>query len=126
MTPTRETLDTDERLLEEVGMLLGSAVRRGLWLLFLDSQQRLCPTLVPIDGTPRLPGPGEGEAFAPLLDWLSEGEGAEAVAFVIERRGGAGVTAADREWARCLRAAALAAELLHDGGASWLPGDEYL
>ncbi|BDI22455.1 hypothetical protein [Herbiconiux sp. L3-i23] len=126
-------LDTDDELLDEVISLLHAANKPGLWLIFLDEGKRLCQTLIPIDGIPTVPGPGEDASFAPLLDWLADGEGAASVVFVIERHGDARTTAADVAWARCLRTAAGIAELpvrgqivLHDTGGRWLAPDDYL
>ena len=127
-----DPLPTSDDVLERVGELLGTAIRRQFWLLFLDSGGHQLRTLVPIDGIPEAPGPEEALRFAPMLDWLAEGEGAAAVVFVVERPGPREFAATDLAWARVLAEAASiiglptrALLLLHSEGPRPLTADDY-
>ncbi|MFD1713473.1 hypothetical protein ACFSBZ_03215 [Amnibacterium flavum] len=127
-----EPVSTGDDLLERVAGLLGTAVRHQFWLLFIDADGRQLQTLVPIDGVPDSPGPQEALRFAPMLDWLAEGEGAHSVAFVIERPGDREFGENDLAWARVLAEAASFIELpvrglvvMHTDGVRWLAADDY-
>lgn len=124
---------TDSDVESRVALLLGAAIQRRFWLLFLDDEARQRPTLVPVDGIPPDPAPDDGHRLAPMFDWLAEAEGAHAVVIVHERPGGAALDGADSEWVRCLRAASReagvpvrASILLHDAGTRWLAPDDWI
>ncbi|MET0589805.1 MAG: hypothetical protein ABWZ77_01390 [Naasia sp.] len=128
-----DPLITDSDVEERVRFLLTAAIQRRFWLFLLDAEHRQRPTLVPVDGIPARPAPDDGERLAPMLDFVAEAEGAQSLVIVHERPGPVGVTAADAEWARCLRTAAARAELpvrasilLHDGGTRWLAPDDWI
>lgn len=127
-----DPLPTSDDVLERVLDLLSRAIRRQFWLMFIDATGHQLQTLVPIDGIPELPGPEEALRFAPMLDWLAEGEGAEAVVFVIERPGRREFAEGDLAWARVLAEAASIIGLpvrdlilLHSDGARPLTADDY-
>lgn len=107
MTPMTHIADappllTDPDVLARVTELVGpAAVRRQLWVLFLDRDRRQAPVMVPIeDLSDRL---DELPPLAPVLEgvmpMLATTAGAGAVVLVLERRGPHVATADDERWA---------------------------
>ena len=126
-----DRLVTDEQVLQRVASLLERAVRRQLWLLFLDEQQRQLPVIMP-SYVPRSPDDGELERFAGFLGVLFEDVDAEALIVVYERRGRDELSEPDRRWLRFVDAACRAAAvpvrgplLLHDRGVRWLIEEDW-
>lgn len=124
-------LDSDDKLLDRARDLLEHALRRQLWLMFLDEEGRQLPLLMPID-VPRRPGARESSGFARFLGELVEDFEAASVVIALERRGGEGVTATDAEWFRMGRDACTAAGvplrgplLCHSGGVRWVAVEDY-
>jgi len=118
-------LASDELLLERAALLLGHAVRRQVWLMFLDERQRQLPLLMP-SYVPRRPGPGHRENYARVLGVLVEDADADSMAVAYERRGSAELTAADIAWLILIRDACAKAAiplrgplLVHDDGVRW-------
>jgi len=127
------SLETDSMILERMVQLFGAASGRQFSLVFLDSRQRQCPTIVPVDGIPDTPDPADADRFAPVMDWLADGEGGSSVIIVLERPGSRILHDHDRSWIRTLRRCAAIAELpvraqllVHDDGVRWLAPDDYL
>jgi hypothetical protein len=125
-------LPHDEQLLDLVGALLEGAMRRQLWLLFLDREERPLPLLLPSD-IPRRPRVGDEERMARFVGEVAREIGAGAFVHVYERRGADSLGADDRAWLRLgATVAALTGlrhrgpVLLHDGGARWIGEEDVL
>lgn len=125
-------LVTDEQVLERASLLLGHAVRRQLWLMFLDEEGRQLPLLMP-SYVPRKPGPGHLENYARVLGVLFEDAGAHAMVVAYERRGGDALLPPDRCWLALVRAACEEAAiplrgplLVHDDGVRWIAPEDVL
>jgi len=119
-------LDADDAVHERVTALLERAMRRQIWLMFLDDEAFQLPVLMP-SSIPRRPGKGHTDNFARFIGELVEQLAAAAVVFVLERPGSDAVTPTDREWLSlaanaCHRAGVpLRGPLLcHDGGLRWI------
>ena len=128
-----DALDSDTSILDRMHRLFRPASRRQFWLVFLDSDRRQCPTIIPIDGIPDLPDETDAERFAPVLEWLADGENAHSVVVLVERPGTERVTESDRAWIRTLRSASQLAEIpvraqlvVHDDGVRLLAPDDYI
>jgi hypothetical protein len=126
-TPLRR----DEQVLALVAGLLDRALRRQLWLVLLDADDRPLPVLLP-SSIPRHRRDGDAERMARFLGEVVDDLGAVSFVHVYERRGPDRVDAVDRAWLRLgIEAAALASltsrgpVLLHDEGARWI-GEEDL
>ncbi len=123
-------LDSDEALLARVSALVGHAVRRQFWLMFLDERSRQLPVLIP-SYIPRRPQPEHELHFAGFVDDLVGELDAAAIVFVLERRGGEELTEADRQWLDLATAACRTAGiplrgpmLCHDRGVRWVAGED--
>lgn len=123
-------LRSDASLLARAELLLGHAIRRQVWLLFLDAEQRQLPLLMP-SYVPRRPAPGHRENYSRVLAVLLEDAHAHSLAVAYERRGGSDLTAADVEWLALIRAGCAEASiplrgplLVHDGGVRWIGPEE--
>lgn len=103
---TAPPLTTDAAILERVEQLIGpAAVRRRLWLMFVDGDQRQAPVVMPIDDIPPRPDnmiDGLGAVLAGFTPDLATDTGAGSVIFVLERLGDERVTPADRAWVQAL------------------------
>jgi hypothetical protein len=124
-----QPLTTDALIHERANALVGRAVRRQLWLLFLDDRDLQLPIIVPIDDLPVAPPEGAMLAIADIAEEV----GARAVVAVLERYGDEALTAGDREWARQLRQSCAATSvrlrailLSHRTGVRWVAEDDYL
>ncbi|MEO6201442.1 MAG: hypothetical protein ABIX44_09790 [Cryobacterium sp.] len=86
---------------ERVRELVGTAIRRQLWLMLLDASGRQLSLLIPVGGIPLRPEPGSVAPIAARLnDILSaEAPGGSAI-LTLERPGTAALTAPDQAWAR--------------------------
>lgn len=125
-----EPLTSDEHVLERTSLLLGHAVRRQIWMMFLDEQDRQLPVLMP-SYVPRRPGRDHREHFARMLGVLFEDADADAMVVAYERRGGGELTAADSEWLTLIRDACAEAAirlrgplLVHDNGVRWIAQED--
>ena len=123
-------LVTDEEVLRRAELLLGHAIRRQLWLMFLDEHECQLPLLMP-SYVPRRPGPGHLENYARVLGVLFEDADADSMVVAYERRGGDALTAADRAWLALVRDACGEAAiplrgplLVHDRGVRWIGDDD--
>lgn len=104
---------TDEQAVALLRPLLGTAIRRQLWALFLDERARPLPLLMPMTLAPR---PGAlGPALGVFLAEIGRAEGAGGVIVAFERRGGSEVRDADRPWLRAIRAACVTSGLAFRG-----------
>ncbi|SEB57613.1 hypothetical protein SAMN04489806_1160 [Paramicrobacterium humi] len=125
-------LTTDEAIAERVQMLIGRAIRRTWWLLFLDDDDRQLPLMMPVDDYPLVPDAVSADGSADFVRSAMEGVGARHVIFVWERPVGAGITGPDRAWASLLadgcreRGLSVRAQLIsHRQGVRWLAPDDY-
>ncbi|MGN6273414.1 MAG: hypothetical protein ACTHMQ_10030 [Protaetiibacter sp.] len=123
-------LVTDEEVLHRAALLLGHAIRRQLWLLFLDEHDRQLPLLMPTY-VPRRPGPGHRENYARVLGVLFEDAEADSMVVAYERRGSEPLTSTDRAWLLLVREACAEARiplrgqlLVHDDGIRWVAPDD--
>jgi hypothetical protein len=94
--------DLDLRTLWESLMGDEGFSRRSLWLVFLDAEGRVAPTIVPIDDVPDVPDDGLGTGLATIVAGLRDTTDVDSVAVLVSRPGGRAMTDADRRWARFL------------------------
>ncbi|MEL4317679.1 hypothetical protein WJX64_01535 [Leifsonia sp. YIM 134122] len=130
---TRQPITTDEQVLDRVDALIGKAVRRQLWLLFVDADDRQIPLVIPIADHPAAPYGGHAELLASRIADIVDEAGAAQIIVVWERRLRATSTEADRAWARELATACsdvdvrIRAQLIsHRDGTRWFAPDDYL
>jgi hypothetical protein len=76
--------------------------RRSIWLLFLDSDGRPTPALVPIDDIPRRPVPRLLDNLRRISRDLVGTQDIASMAMLLSRPGHAAMTNEDRAWARAL------------------------
>jgi hypothetical protein len=126
-----EPLTTDALVTERVEELIGRAIQHQLWFLFLDVHQVQLPLVIPVGELPARPDAFVG-TLAQRLAAVAETEAAGSVIVVIERFAQPELTAADREWAKCLHDAldengvAVRGVLLsHSRGVRWVAQDDY-
>jgi len=119
-------LETDDAIRDRAAALLERAMRRQLWLMFLDDEGYQLPLLMP-STIPRHPSRRHIENFAHFVRDLVDELDAATVVFVLERPGSDAVSTTDREWLglaveSCQRARVpLRGPLLcHDGGLRWI------
>ncbi len=105
-----EALITDADLLDRVGSCIAQQPGTGasLWIMFFDPGGVQLPVLLPIDGVPESPGPGD----APTVCWIiaqALGDAAPGGSAVITlaRPGPGRVCESDERWASALREAAV-------------------
>jgi hypothetical protein len=127
-----QPLTTNALIEERVAELLGRAIRRQLWLLFLDEHDVQLPLLVPLDGLPTSPPDPPDATLRSMLQHCAETAGAHSFIFVLERYADATLTPADIAWARALHSACdevrmpLRGILLsHKRGVRWVAQDDY-
>jgi len=128
---TREhPLTTDEHVLARAKMLLGTAVRRQLWFMFLDGDNIQLPLLMPTD-VPRNPENANPADLARFIRGIVDTEDAATIIVALERRGSDEVTDDDRAWFRLVREACVMIELPHRGpllchtrGVRWVAADD--
>lgn len=123
-------LTTDESVLERAHLLLAHAIRRQVWLMFLDEDDCQLPVLIP-SYVPRRPTRHHRSNFPQLLGVLFEDADADAMVIAYERRGDDGLTDADRQWLTLIRDACARAAiplrgplLVHDGGVRWIAPED--
>jgi len=123
-------LTTDDDVLERVRALVGHAMRRQFWLMFLDDEQRQLPILMPTD-LPRRPRRGDAHRFGEFLSDLVEVVGASSVIVTYERRAGDELSDSDLEWLRMARKGCRLAGvplrgplLAHRRGVRWVAADD--
>lgn len=124
-------LDTDSDLVDRLHSVLEGAMRRQVWLMFLDEDGRQLPMLYPSYLTQK-PRKRDAPALGHFIRMLCDELEAEAVVVTYERRGRTQLSETDRVWLQCLRAACLAADvpfrgpfLLHNEGVVAVPPDDY-
>lgn len=122
-------LSTDALIHERATQLVGRAVRRQLWLFFLDEHDVQLPVIMPIDDLPMSPPSG----LIPGIATFSEAVGASSVVAVLERYGDATLSPSDTAWARQLRETCTATSvrlrailLSHRRGVRWVAEDDYM
>ncbi len=123
-------LDDDASLLERARSLIRCGLVRRLWLLLLDADGIMVPTLTQIDETPVAPEPEASVALRRLVHGIADMGGS--VAVVLERPGPPWPSPDDWAWHDAIRRAAdgrgsaLRAVLLaHSAGVDVLqPGDD--
>lgn len=125
-------LTTDALIEERVAELLGRAIRRQLWLLFLDEDDVQLPLIVPLEGMPLLPPGLEDETLGALLGRFKDLAAAHSFIFVLERYADAELSSADIAWSRALHLACDAAQVplrgilvSHRAGVRWVAQDDY-
>ena len=124
-------LDTDADVVQRLEAVLEGAMRRQVWLMFLDENGHQLPVLYPSYLTQK-PRKRDAAALGHFIRVLCDELEAEAVIVTYERRGRTDLTEPDRVWLRCLRDACHAADvpfrgpfLLHSGGVVAVPPDDY-
>lgn len=138
MTPAQydeaklQPLTTNALIESRVADLLGRAIRRQLWLLFLDEHEVQLPLLVPLDGLPLLPPDWPDLTLRSMLQHFADTAGAHSFVFVLERYADATLTPADIAWARALHHACDEAQVVfrgilvsHKRGVRWVAQDDY-
>lgn len=125
-------LISDENVLERVTDLIEHALRRQVWLMFLDDEARQLPLLMP-SYVPRRPQRNALEPFAEFIGGLFEEAAAASMVIVYERVGSDTISEGDREWLRLIHSACLAEGiplrgplLAHNGGVRWVAAEDYL
>lgn len=122
-------LTTDALIQQRATELVGRAVRRQLWLFFLDENDVQLPLIVPIDDLPVSP---PDEPMLGIADF-ADAAGASCIVAVLERYGDDALTSGDKAWARSLREGCGATSirlrailLSHRRGVRWVAQDDYL
>lgn len=109
-------LDHDDDLRDALQVLLQSANRRQLWIMFMDERGCLGQPLIPVADYPADPDDvvdiadlgrvTQAHAFMHRVGGLCEATENASVVLAWERRGGSDVSPADRTWARSMAEAA--------------------
>lgn len=103
-------LTTDSDLLARVNALVRNAIKRQVWLMFLDAERRQLPVLLPTE-IPAGPGDEDAELIGSFIrTMMSEVDAATAV-ITLERPGPSDLNESDRAWLDTLRRAAETAEV---------------
>jgi hypothetical protein len=125
-------LTTDEEVAERLGLILATAIRRQIWLMFLDDDGQQLPAIIPTY-VPARPRPREERGMARFVKHMADELGAATVLVTFERRAGTDLTDADRVWLRSLRSSCEQAEvafrgpfLCHREGVRVVAPEEYL
>lgn len=124
-------LITDDDVLARVTLLVRNALRRQLWLMFLDGDDRQLPVLMPTD-VPANPGTADASNLARFIHGVNDDLGATSIVVSLERRGSDEISEDDRAWFRLVRDACALAELklrgpvlVHTRGARWVAVEDY-
>ena len=137
MTPpyTRHSdapLSTNIAIEERVVDLIGRAISRRLWVLFLDSSDVQLPVLVPIDGLPRVPEWPDTVRVVRRVDEIMQHIGAARLVLVWERFASPRLSGIDLIWVRQLAAVCddqeirlRAVVLSHRAGIRWIAPDDF-
>ncbi|WP_043497615.1 hypothetical protein [Georgenia sp. SUBG003] len=125
-------LGTDDELAEGVHELLGPALRRQVWLLFLDEESYLRPLVMPCDDLPEPMTPADSHALGRFAGLALEHAAASTAVLVVERPSGPWLTESDRALMRALHDGCIAAGtpvravlLSHRVGTRWVARDDY-
>lgn len=136
-------LDRDDDLRDVLQLLLQTASRRQMWIMFIDGRGCLGSPLIPIDDYPDDPNDvvevddlgavTEAHVFMHRAGVLCEMSGNAQVVLAWERVGGSAVSTQDQGWARAMADAAgalgipLRAQfIVHVRGVRQLHPDDYL
>lgn len=142
MEQLRDASLDDARLHELIELMLSGAIRRQLWLLFLDADDRMSEAIMPTDDFPRSPdepvvvddlGPTTAaQLLAARLPSMCEAIGASQVVLVWEREGDDRFQHEELAWAATMAAVLRDADVrlrtqfvLHDDGLRALTPDDY-
>lgn len=143
MTLRDRVLDHDDDLRDALEILLQNAIRRQMWLLFVDDRGCLGGPLMPMDDYPEDPREivdvddlGDVEQAHLLMHRMSmllQSAGHASIILVWERRGSSVTRPEDQAWAGSMAEAAAelgvplrAQFVLHDTGVRQLHPDDYL
>ena len=126
-----QPLTTDEHVLDRVTLLVRNALRRQLWLMFLDGDDRQLPVLMPTD-VPANPGTTDASNLARFISGVNDELDATSIVVALERRGSDEISDDDRAWFRLVRDASGMAELklrgpvlVHTRGVRWVAVEDY-
>lgn len=124
-------LITDIDIQQRVSQLVGVAVRRQLWILFLDDDNVQLPLMVAIDDHPIRPDSTVAD-LAERVERTLLDEGAASVIVVIERFASDDLAPADVAWATAIhdefdaQGVRLRGILMsHRHGVRWIAQDDY-
>lgn len=148
MTETTDSLrdlvlDDDDKLRDVLQVLLQRAIRRQMWLMFMDERGCLGGPLMPMDDYPDDPNEvvdiddlgsvTEAHVLMHRAGMLRDLTGNVSVLFAWERVGNEEITGDDRAWARAMADAARALDIplraqfvVHSDGVRQLHPDDYL
>jgi len=125
-------LITDDDVLTRVTLLVRNALRRQLWLMFLDGDDRQLPVLMPTD-VPANPGTADASNLARFIRGVNDDLDATSIVVSLERRGSDEISNDDRAWFRLVRDACAMAELrlrgpvlVHTRGSRWVAVEDYV
>jgi hypothetical protein len=100
-------LPTDRELIPHLQLMLEEALRRQVWIMFLDEQSRPLPVLIPMDVEAEAREGDAAELLQALSCVLLDFENATLV-ITLERPGPAEIMDRDRRWLGSLRDACVA------------------
>jgi hypothetical protein len=103
-------LITDADVLDRVGFCIDQQSRTGrsLWIMFVDPGGVQLPVLVPIEGVPESPEPGDARAVCHLIaQVLSDAAPGGSAVISLTRSGAGHIRESDQHWASTLRKAAV-------------------
>jgi hypothetical protein len=98
-------LESDADVLARVNALVRNAIKRQVWLMFLDADRRQLPVLLPTE-IPASPGEEDSELIGSFLRTMMSDVDAATAVITLERPGTADLTDSDRAWLETLRRAA--------------------
>lgn len=142
MAQLREESLDDATLEELVGLMLTGAIRRQLWLMFLDDEDRLSDAIMPTADFPEDPqepvvvedlGPvTAAHLMADRMEGIAAALGVTQLVLVWEREGDESFRAEELAWAAAMAEAVGETDLrlraqfvLHDEGPRVLAPDDY-
>ena len=102
-------LKTDADVLDRVGSCIDQQSRSGraLWIMFVDPGGVQLPVLVPLDGVPEIPEPGDARAVCHLVATvLSDAAPGGSAVISLVRSGTGQVRKSEQHWTSALREAA--------------------
>lgn len=124
---------SDDDVLALIRDLVGRAIRRQNWLMFLDSENRPLALVMPMDDYPMLPEGDDAPRFAEAIASVMETVDAAQVILTWERPGRPQATPADIAWARAMATTCrdqgirVRGQLIsHTEGVRWFAPDDYL
>lgn len=103
---------TDTDLLELVGSLVGVAIRRQIWLMFLDANDCPMPLIVPYADLDLDPSEDEIAKYAALACGIARTAGAGSIVLTWERPGGVVLDEAELQMLRAIAAGISGEEIL--------------